>query len=134
MKPVLIVDDEPMVALDLEQMVYDAGLRPVGPARTFGEALELAEVTRPAIAIVDLNLADGVTGAQVARALWRQGTRIVVLSAVTDVIPALAGIPHVFITKPVDPDMVSDILAIEAKRTRLDAIPEAAAFTPSAVL
>ena len=55
--------------------------------------------------------------------------------AVTEVIPALAGIPHVFITKPVDPDMVSDILAIEAERARLDdARPEAPVLIPSAAL
>lgn len=135
MKPVLICEDEPLAALDLEQMVYDAGHRPVGPARTYSEALELAEVMKPAIAILDLHLADGVTGAKVARALSKQGVRIVVLSGVTDVLPALAGIPHVFIPKPVDPQMVIDVLGIEAERARLDALPvPASALTPAAVL
>ena len=93
MKRVLICEDEPLIAVDLEQMVYDAGHDPVGPARSFGEALELAETWKPAAAIIDLNLADGVTGANVARTLAEQGTRIIVLSSVTDVLPTLAGIP-----------------------------------------
>ena len=116
MKRVLICEDEPLIALDLETMVYDAGHQPVGPARTYSEALELAETSRPAVAIIDLNLADGVTGANVARALSERGTRIIVLSGVTDVLPALAGIPHVFIRKPVNPDAVIAILELEGRR------------------
>ena len=120
MKRVLICEDEPLIALDLEAMVYDAGHQPVGPARTYSEALELAETSRPSVAIIDLNLADGVTGANVARALSERGTRIIVLSGVTDVLPALAGIPHVFIQKPVNPDAVVAILEIEGRRAEPD--------------
>ncbi len=116
MKRVLICEDEPLIALDLEGMVYDAGHEPVGPARTYSEALELAETARPGVAIVDLNLADGITGAGVARALADRGVRIIVLSGVTDVIPVLAGIPHVFIQKPVNPEAIVALLEIENQR------------------
>ena len=117
MKRVLICEDEPLIALDLESMVYDAGHEPVGPARTYSEALELAETARPGVAIVDLNLADGVTGAGVARALAERGVRIIVLSGrCTDVIPVLAGIPHVFIQKPVNPEAVIALLELESRR------------------
>lgn len=129
MKRVLICEDEPMVALDLEQMIYDAGHEPVGPARTFAEALEVAETARPAVAIIDLNLADGVTGANLARILSERGIRIIILSGVTDVMPALAGIPHVFIPKPVNPDAVTAVLEIEA-RVRTAPLPTPAVRTP----
>ena len=59
MKRVLICEDEPLVALDLEQMVYDAGHEPIGPVRTFSEALEVAESTRPAVARVSRGLMPG---------------------------------------------------------------------------
>ena len=110
MQTVLICEDEALIALDLEEMIYDAGHRPVGPARSYAEALELADVTRPTVAIIDINLADGVTGAKVAIALAKRGTRIIVLSSVTDVLAPLAGIPHVFVAKPVDPAMIAEIL------------------------
>ena len=115
MKRVLICEDEPLVALDLEQMVYDAGHEPVGPVRTFADALEVAETARPAVAIVDLNLADGATGANLARILSERGIRIIVLSGMMDVIPALAGIPHVFIPKPFNVDAVTAVLEIEGR-------------------
>lgn len=115
MKRVLICEDEPLIALDLEQMVYDVGHEPVGPVRTFSDALELAESARPAVAIIDLNLADGTTGANLARLLHERGIRIVVLSGMTDVNPALAGIPHVFIPKPINPDAVTAVLEIEGR-------------------
>lgn len=115
MKRVMICEDEPLVALDLEQMVYEAGHEPVGPVRTFSEALEVAESVRPAVAIIDLNLADGVTGANLARLLSERGIRIVVLSGMTTVIPALAGIPHVFLQKPVNPDAMTAVLEIEGR-------------------
>ena len=115
MKRVLICEDEPLVALDLEQMVYDAGHEPVGPVRNFSDALEVADSARPSVAIIDLNLADGATGANLARILHERGIRIVVLSGMTDVSPALAGIPHVFISKPINPDAVTAVLEIEGR-------------------
>lgn len=115
MKRVLICEDEPLVALDLEQMVYDAGHEPVGPARTFSDALEVADGARPSVAIIDLNLADGMTGASLARLLSQRGIRIIVLSGMTDVIPVLAGIPHVFIPKPVNSEAVTAVLEIEGR-------------------
>ena len=136
MKRVLICEDEPMIAADLEQMVYDAGHHPVGPARTFSEALELAETLKPAVAIIDLNLADGVTGANVARTLAGRGTRIIILSSVMDVMPALAGIPHVFMTKPVNPDAMDAILKLDDVRepASLAATSRQTAFSPSAAV
>jgi DNA-binding NarL/FixJ family response regulator len=114
MTSVLICEDEALVALDLEQMVYDAGFTPLGPARNLGEALEIADAARPSIAIVDLNLADGMTGAKVATVLAKRGTRIVILSSLTDVLASLAGISHIFVAKPVDPEVMTEILTSQA--------------------
>lgn len=59
---VLIVEDEPFIALDLAIGVEDAGGVPVGPASTVAEALELIAETPPAAAIVDVDLPDGNIG------------------------------------------------------------------------
>lgn len=68
---ILIVDDEPFIALDLAMAVEDAGCLVVGPAGSVREALGLLEASRVTAAILDVNLSDGdvtpVVDALVAR-------------------------------------------------------------------
>ena len=64
---VLIVEDEGIIAWDLESMVLDNGFEVAGLARTEIEAIALAR--RADIALVDVQLADGPTGPQIARTL-----------------------------------------------------------------
>lgn len=56
---ILIVDDEPFIALDLAMAVEDAGCLVVGPAGSVREALGLLEASRVTAAILDVNLSDG---------------------------------------------------------------------------
>ena len=56
---VLIVDDEPFIALDLAMAVEDAGGLIVGPAGSVREALALLRHSDIAGAILDVNLSDG---------------------------------------------------------------------------
>lgn len=64
----LIVEDEPGIALAIEDIAIDAGLEIAGVARNMPEALELAPEAD--IAIIDIRLGDGLTGPSVARALF----------------------------------------------------------------
>lgn len=64
---VLVVEDEPIIALDLESLVLDNGFEIAGLARTTIEALALAP--KADIALVDVQLADGPTGPAIARRL-----------------------------------------------------------------
>lgn len=56
---VLVVEDEPFVALDIALAVEDAGGIVVGPAASVREALELIETQHIVAAILDVNLIDG---------------------------------------------------------------------------
>ena len=56
--PVLIAEDEPIIALDLALAVQDADGEVVGPAATVKEALALLESRTVLGAILDVNLAD----------------------------------------------------------------------------
>lgn len=56
---ILIVDDEPFIALDLALAVEDAGCSVVGPAGSVREALRLLDGCRVTAAILDVNLSDG---------------------------------------------------------------------------
>jgi DNA-binding NarL/FixJ family response regulator len=63
---VLVVEDDFIVALELERNLADEGFQVVGVAGTAEEALEIATYERPDVAIMDVRLAglrDGVDAA-----------------------------------------------------------------------
>jgi DNA-directed RNA polymerase specialized sigma24 family protein/CheY-like chemotaxis protein len=59
---VLIVEDEPLIALDLENLVAGLGHKPAGVARTRREAVDMANALRPGLILADVHLADGSSG------------------------------------------------------------------------
>ena len=69
---VLIVEDEPLVAFYLADIVEDCGCEVVGPAATCGSALDLLGTQEVDAAILDLILSDGNCDA-VADALTARG-------------------------------------------------------------
>ena len=66
---VLIVEDEWLVAEDLEYEIAEAGYEVTGIARTKAEALSEANACRPDVAVMDVRLAGGDCGVDVARQL-----------------------------------------------------------------
>jgi DNA-binding NtrC family response regulator len=76
-RTILIVEDEPLVAFDLADMVEGQGGIVAGPVPTVEEGLSLAASGLPAAAILDANLEDcDVT--QLALALIESGTPFVI--------------------------------------------------------
>ena len=69
---VLIVEDEALLAAELQYIVEDAGCRDVGHAATSQEAFDLACRLTPDLALVDVCLQDGPTGIDAARLIARQ--------------------------------------------------------------
>ena len=62
----LIVEDDHFISLEIESLLKDAGYDVVGIAATASEAEELAQETRPIMAIMDIRLAgrrDGIEAA-----------------------------------------------------------------------
>lgn len=79
---VLIVEDEVLIALELEDLLAEAGHVPVGIAATSEEAMRLGHDLKPDVALVDIHLADGPTGVEVARSLGgADGTTVVFMTA-----------------------------------------------------
>jgi len=74
----LIVEDEPIVALDLKQEVEQLGCEVVGVAESADEALVACGVSRPDLALMDVRIAGSVDGVQTAR-LLRAAYRIPVI-------------------------------------------------------
>ncbi len=59
---ILIIEDEPLIAMDLESIVEDLGHHVVGVARARRQAVALAAERQPELILADIQLADGSSG------------------------------------------------------------------------
>lgn len=59
---VVIIEDEPLIAMDLEHLVQGLGHRVVRVARTERQAIEAVKEARPGLVLADIQLADGSSG------------------------------------------------------------------------
>jgi two-component system, response regulator PdtaR len=75
---VLVVEDESLVALEIESLLTAAGHAVVGVAEDRASAAELARVTEPVpdLALVDMRLAHGANGLEVAADLAALGIAV----------------------------------------------------------
>ena len=98
---ILIVEDEILIALELESLLQDAGHEVVGVAASSEEALSAGADCRPDLAFVDIHLADGPTGVEVARSLAREhGIMVLFMTANAKRIPDGFAEAHGVISKP----------------------------------
>ena len=98
---VLVVEDEPFIALELEQILNSADCRVQGPVATVKDALDLLEEQTPGAALLDVQLLNGMS-TPVAERLRALGIPFVLVSAYTGPElekPILADAPRV--DKPV---------------------------------
>jgi PAS domain S-box-containing protein len=77
---VLVVEDEALIASEIESMLSNAGFNVVGPAASVNQALALLEHEGCDAAILDVSLSDDETSEPIARGLIRNGTPFVVMS------------------------------------------------------
>lgn len=112
---ILVVEDEALIALELEYLLEDLGHVTVGVASSSAEAIALGEETRPDVALVDIHLLDGPTGVEVARRLSAcEATTVVFMTANSKRIPPdFAGAVGV-IAKPYSERVVITALAYVA--------------------
>jgi two-component system KDP operon response regulator KdpE len=116
---VLVCDDEHQILRALRVILRDAGYEAL-PASTMEEALDVAAVSRPEAAIVDLLLPDG-DGVELCRRLreWSP-IPVIVLSAVGDEdakVRALAAGADDYVTKPFGPRELIARLEANLRRT-----------------
>ncbi len=78
---VLIIEDEPLIAIDIQTLVEELGHRVIHVARTHREAVEAVQNARPGLILADIQLADGSSG----------------LEAVNQILDSLS-VPVIFIT------------------------------------
>jgi len=108
---VLLVEDQAILAMELEYVLAEAGCEVVGCAMDMATALDAAARTKPDLAMVDLNLLDGRSGPDVAQRLVREhGVAVVFMTANPEQIPdGFAGALGA-LTKPFDDTTVRAVL------------------------
>ena len=106
---VMVVEDEPLVALELERIAAEAGHEVVGSYLTAEQALAYA--SKAQVAFVDLGLADGHSGGGLARRLMdRFGIKVIFVTGSPDRVGyGLEGAVGV-IGKPFTDKMIIDAL------------------------
>ena len=102
---VLIIEDEPIIALDIQELVERCGHSVVGIAATETEAVEIARAERPGLVLADINLGAGGDGANaVARILRHVTAPVIFVTAYPErLLTGEAVEPAFVITKPFDP-------------------------------
>jgi FixJ family two-component response regulator len=93
---VLVVEDEFLLAMELEALLEQRGWRVLGPVATVDRALAMLDQHRPAIAVLDVNL-KGRRATPLAAALQDRGVPFVLVTGYSDMQlnePELKGRPR----------------------------------------
>jgi CheY-like chemotaxis protein len=106
---ILVVEDEPLIAMLLVDWLRELGYEPTGPASTMSEALDLIVGSTPDAAIVDVSL-NGECCYPVAHALRERDIPFVFATGHDEALGApYAGAP--ILPKPFDFQAVKEVLA-----------------------
>jgi len=107
---VMIIEDEPIIAMDLETIVQDLGHEVVGVVRTRRQAVALAAECEPELIVADIQLADGSSGIEaVNEIVGKRSKPVVFVTAHPAVYLASAKNrpePVFLLSKPFSPDSV----------------------------
>jgi DNA-directed RNA polymerase specialized sigma24 family protein len=121
---ILIIEDEPLIAMDLEVLVSDLGHRVQGVARTHAEAIRAVARQRPGLVLADIQLADGSSGLEaVNEILTSIDVPVIFITAYPErLLTGQKPEPAFLITKPFQPEtvkaLVSQALFFDARATR----------------
>ncbi len=110
---ILIIEDEPLIAMDIEEMVESLGHRVVGTARTHAEAVAMFGHARPKMVLADIQLADGSSGIEaVNEILSTTSVPVIFITAFPErLLTGERPEPAFLVTKPFNPDMVKALIS-----------------------
>ncbi len=102
---VLIIEDEPIIAMDIEELVQSCGHHVVGVAATEQDAVDIAVREKPGLILADINLGAGGDGSSaVSRILARHHVPVIFVTAYPErLLTGEALEPAFVITKPFEP-------------------------------
>jgi DNA-binding LytR/AlgR family response regulator len=123
----MVVEDQALLALDLEMMLTDIGCEVVGTAMDRVSALEIGDRERPDLAFVDINLRDGSTGPLIAHKLaGAYGCAVVFVTANLEQVPDGFASALGAVSKPFDAETIAGVVRfveIFRRDRRIEAAP-----------
>lgn len=110
---IMIIEDEPLIAMDIEDMVTSLGHRVTGIARTHSEAIDLYNKQLPSMILADIQLADGSSGIDaVNEILQKSDVPVIFITAYPErLLTGDRPEPAFLVTKPFNPDMVKALIS-----------------------
>lgn len=110
---ILIIEDEPLIALDIEDTITSLGHRSVGIARTHKEAVRMAREKQPQLVLSDIQLADGSSGIDAVNDILTSfDVPVIFITAFPErLLTGERPEPAFLITKPFSPEMVKALIA-----------------------
>ncbi len=110
---VMIIEDEPIIAMHLESILESLGHNVLGIARTESEALHMATTKRPKLILSDIQLADGSSGIDaVNKIVANFSVPVIFITAFPErLLTGDKPEPAFLITKPFLPDMVKAVIS-----------------------
>ncbi len=118
----LIVDDDPIVRLDLKKQLSGMGHTIVGETDSGGQALMLARSLRPDLVLLDIILSPGISGIEVAKALCTERACAVLLftgNPISDLMDHMNGVGVTgFLSKPLRDSDLAPAIHIAISRFR----------------
>ena len=110
---VLIIEDEPIIALDIETLVAELGHRVSGVARTHREAIEAMKVAKAGLVLADIQLADGSSGLDAVNEILRTvDLPVIFITAYPErLLTGERPEPAFLITKPFQPEEVKAVIS-----------------------
>lgn len=110
---IMIIEDEPLIAMDIEDMVESLGHRVTGIARTHAEAMELYKRTKPKMVLADIQLADGSSGIDAVNDILKDEIMpVIFITAFPErLLTGEKPEPAFLVTKPFNPDMVKALIS-----------------------
>jgi DNA-directed RNA polymerase specialized sigma24 family protein len=110
---VLIIEDEPLIAMDIEGLVTDLGHVVLSIARTHREAVAAVEAKRPTLVLADIQLADGSSGLEaVHEILGSMEVPVIFITAYPErLLTGERPEPVFLVSKPFQPEMVKALIS-----------------------
>lgn len=110
---VLIIEDEPLISMDLEVLVNGLGHRVSGIARTHREAIAEVKKKQPGLVLADIHLADGSSGLDaVNEILLGINLPVIFITAFPErLLTGERPEPTFLITKPFEPSTVRALVS-----------------------
>lgn len=122
---ILIVEDELLVARDIEQQLTDLGYEVVGVTREGEEALTLVAALRPHLVLMDIQLAgpmDGIAAAQIIRTEFALPVVFLTAFAADDILArAKLTEPFGYVLKPFSERELSTVLSMALYKHQAEA-------------